>query len=248
MAWATAKTIINRAAVQLGISNGPASSMGDPYASTDPKLTQMCEFLTTAGRELARYDFPQLRITDTITTTSANEYDLPADFIEMVEGTAWNRTTDFPMLGPLTDQEWQYLFTRDMGSVVQTVFRIRGNKDNDYSTIEINPNATVTSGETLAFEYRSRYWAMATGGSAADKDAPTVGTDVIFLDEELVISWIKLAWLTDRGFDTEKAEEKYHARLADCVAGEHARTIKMGGGRGSIRQIDDSNLPFTGWG
>ena len=45
--WDDAGTIINDAAVEVGLS-----AVADPFASADPAFVQLCRLLTSAGREL----------------------------------------------------------------------------------------------------------------------------------------------------------------------------------------------------
>lgn len=164
MAWSTAQTLINRAAVQLGLATGPISTMTDPFASIDPNMIQLCDYLTSLGDDLTIYhNWPQLRRECVISTSpGTNFYNLPADFHEMIDQSGWNRSTRMPLAGPATVQEWQYLKSRAPSLLINVVFRLAGDVSNTVQTIEVNPNASPPTA-TIAFEYISTFWAMATG-------------------------------------------------------------------------------------
>jgi hypothetical protein len=238
--------------VQLGLATGPASGLTDPFAASDPNLAQLCEYLTSLGSDLTiNHNWPQFRKEYTFVTSSAqNVYQLPADFHEMIDQTGWNRSTRMPLAGPATPQEWQYLKSRAPSLLINVVFRLDGDTANAGPTLEINPGVSPPDSQTIAFEYMSDLWAMTTGGSTPDKRAPTVGSDVVFYDDELIIAGLKLAWRSDRGFDTMELRETFERRLEHCIGKSlGAVTISLDGAlRGVDRLIDDRNLPITGFG
>lgn len=155
--YATAGEIINRAARELGLQ-----PVADPFASSDPNFLQLIGLLTSIGQELAmQHEWPQLIAEKVITTIAGkSDYELPQDFLEMVNQTGWNRSTRLPVGGPLSPSEWQYLKAALTGVVFNVLFR----------TSAVNTSGRVfaeamrlfptpgSSGIVIAFEYRSRNW------------------------------------------------------------------------------------------
>jgi hypothetical protein len=120
MAWDTAGSIINDAAIEIGLA-----PVADPYTSTDPNYIQMCGLLKSVGRELVHQrQWNHLRGEHTFTTVLGQSvYPLPDDYHNMIDQTWWNRTNRLPLGGPMSAQEWQYLKARLVGVVFTVLFR-----------------------------------------------------------------------------------------------------------------------------
>ena len=242
----TAGTIINRAAVQLGLLGVAASSAPDPWSSTDANIVMMTELLASLGDRIqSMHDWPQNRkMYSFVTVLNQNTYPLPSDFHEMIDQSGWNRSTRMPLAGPASVQEWEYLYSRAPSLLINVVFRLEG------GIIDLNPNSTPPSGHTVAFEYISDFWVMSSGQSSPDKAAPTAATDLIYFDGEMMIAGLKLDWLLAKGFDAEMAQRRFDEKLAHCIEkSTGAVTISLDGAlRGVDRLIDDRNMPITGFG
>lgn len=157
--YSSAGEIINQAAMELGLGR-----QADPFQSTDPVFQQLVALLTTCGKDLCRrHAWPQL-IREYVIATDIGviEYELPDDFLEMVDQSGWNRTTRFPLGGPLSPQEWQYLKAAVVGVTFTVLFRI-GGTGSGYPGFGQGGNSIVlfptpAAAHTIAFEYRSRNW------------------------------------------------------------------------------------------
>ena len=234
----TAANIINDVAVEVGLT-----SSADVYASTDANFIRLRTLLKSVGRGLIlAHGWLQLTKEHTFTTTSASSYNLPADFQSMVDQTAWDRTTRFPM-APVSPQTWQFLKASQSGVVFTVIF-----KPSD-TTIQLWPQPP-TSGDTVAFEYRSRYWVRATASASPDKDAPTVNTDVIHIDVQLITRALKLAFMRSMGFDTMSAQMEFDAAFQSVRNSNvnAAPKLSLNGSPIEDRMINDANSPGTGFG
>lgn len=172
MGWPTAHDVINAAAIELGIAS--SADVGDPYGSSDSNLIQLTALLTRAGRELCNeHDWSHLRRDYSFLTSQAwPNYLLPLDFRDMVDQSAWNRTTRMP-LGPLSEQEWQFLSSRLTGVVFNVLFRPR------MGLLSLYPQSGITTGQQINFTYLSSWWVYNT--DAAKQPTPwTVNTDFKF--------------------------------------------------------------------
>ena len=165
----TAGDIINRAAVEVGLS--PVS---DPYSSTDPNIVQMRYLLDSLGREIVHTRKWNLLRRERVFTTVAGQayYPLPEDFHEMLNQTWWNRTNRLPVGGPLSPQEWQYLKARLVGVVFNVLFRPQ------QGMIELYPDTNTPGGYEIAFEYQSEWWVKNPVGAWAGSTTYLRGTVV----------------------------------------------------------------------
>ncbi len=170
-AFATAGSIINDAAVEVGLS-----ALADPYASTDQNFTQLCGLLKSLGQDLWRVkQWTQLQQVYTFTTVlNQGRYDLPADFGLMIDQTQWNRTNRLPLGGPLSPQEWEYLKAFQTGVVFTVLFRPMNRQ------LWLYPDTATPADFVIAFEYVSRFWAVpaathSNSGAWSDGLAVTTG-------------------------------------------------------------------------
>lgn len=234
-----AGTIINRAAVQCGLT-----AVSDPYASTDANFVQLVELLNMVGGDLlSAHEWANFIRLGTITTAnSATGYALPADYDRMVDQTQWNNSTRFSMIGPLTGQETRYLAVRLAGVLVQVAYRLQGN----VITFAIAP----TNAQTLTFEYISNFWVWSAAGTGApDASTAVAAGDTVLYDPDLAIAALRLAYLDAKGFDTVSASDRYDSKLEHAISKNVGSKILNIGGSGinADHLIDASNLPITGY-
>src|SRR5512145_1324017 len=94
----TVSTIVNEAAVELGLSS---STSTDVFASTDPTFVLLRTLLKSCGQELIdlpNSDWPSLHKTHSFVAAAAADppaygvNTLPTDFGKKVPGTFWNQT------------------------------------------------------------------------------------------------------------------------------------------------------------
>lgn len=173
-AFSTAGTLINRAAVEVGLT-----AVSDPYASTDQNFIQLCGLLQSLGDELWRQGrWQQMQQVYTFTTDAGvARYDLPADFGTMIDQTGWNRTNRLPLGGPLSPQEWEYLKAFQSGVVFTILFRPINQQ------LWFLPDDAIPADFVVAFEYLSRFWVIPTerqGTSGPWSDGISVTTSDYF--------------------------------------------------------------------
>ena len=107
----TVNEILNRVAIEVGLD-----AVTDPFASQSQHFVQMRGLLQISGEELCMA-FPWEFLVKTFQFTVAGgddgEYALPDDFQSFIDQTGWNNTTQEPLIGPLTAQEWEAVQGRD---------------------------------------------------------------------------------------------------------------------------------------
>lgn len=199
--YETAASIINAAAAET-----ISQTVTDPFASSDPAFTQLCNLLGTAGQEmLALFQWEKMVKEHSITTNvppDTGDYALPSDFAYMIDQTGWTPTNagnGLPLGGPLSEQDWTYLVNTNLASstiyvsfkISQGLFRVLPQPPPD--NIEIN------------FEYISRWWVALTGTETGTKELPTQSDNVILFEPILIKKFLKLRFLEAKGFDTTAA-------------------------------------------
>lgn len=234
--------IVQAACDELGVQR-PSSVVG----SSDEQVQQLLALANREGKELSAREginggWPQLRKLHTITTVADQEsYDFPSDLQYFVNTTAWDRTNKFPMLGPVSPQEWQILKSGTIGSVgPRTRFRIMAGQ------LYFNP-APDSAGDTFVLEYYSDTWCQSSEESAqrlwaSDTDTPLLPDDCFILG---------LMWRFRRAKGLDYAEE-FNA-YEDLVTREIGRSgmapiVDLTGSRAGLRFLDESNIPDTGFG
>lgn len=240
----TAANIINDAAVEVGLA-----AVADPFGSTDPNFIQLCKFLKRIGRELMRdkeEGWSHLRGTCSLTTVvGQNVYPLPTDFVRMMDQTGWNRTSRFPLGGPASPQEWEFLSAR-LGQLYLTlVFRQNG------QAIEVNPNGSVPDAQNVVFQYITSNWVSDDGGTTWSSATPSAYTQTLGLDPNLLVCALKLKFLEAKGFDTSVAEKDFAKALEQAKNDDSPAQILRVGARESPADdflLDIQNIPLTGFG
>jgi hypothetical protein len=205
--YESANTIINDTALEVGLV--PAS---DPFSSQDEAYIQLRGLLTSVGRQLVdMHEWQILTGSYEITTADGDtgDYPLPEDFSHMINQTGWNQSTNLPIGGPLSPQDWSYLVGRDLASTtIYASFRL---EDGIFRIFPQPPPPDIT----ISFEYASRNWVTESGAqpqavttsssSVGVKDRPDAGTDVILYSPLLVVKFLKMSFLSAKGFDSSAA-------------------------------------------
>lgn len=238
----TTATVISQAARELSLVSADISN---PYTSTDPNILLMTSLLTSAGKEIIReHNWSQSFLLKTFSTVAGTStYDPPADFIRMVNQTGWNRTSRFPLGGPLTPSEWEFITTTGSGITTRLLFRFRNRK------LEFVNGSSTPGSQTVAYWYMSSYWVQASGQSAGNKVAPTAATDTILFDSHLMVQALKLKFKEEKGFDTTAAQRAYDRALAAVMRDDQpAPVLSLNGNGHADHLLDGRSVPDSGFG
>lgn len=238
MAWDTAANVLNDAALELGLVT---AEVADPYGETGQHWVQLRQLLKAVGQDLAR-DFAWSHLQTAYTFPTANgqaAYALPSDFSRLVDGTCWNRTQARRLSGPVNAQEWEALQGGAVSGLLDKAFRLYGGNFNLYPT--------PTAAETLAYEYVSANWVSETGQTSPTSEAPDEASDILYLERRLLVCALKLAFLRQKGFPSDAAQDDFERALARAQGGDGAAAeLRVGGG--SVFPLGRFNVPDTGYG
>jgi hypothetical protein len=177
------------------------------------------------GQELsARYPWTALQNESTFTTVATESQGAittlaSAGFRYILNDIMWNRSLLRPVFGPLVPQDWQALKARNVtGPYAQ--FRIRG------TSVLFIPTPVV--GNTIAFEWISKYWATGVGGDAS---AWAADADTSYLDEEIMTQGVIWRWKAAKGLSYAEDFNKYEGLVVDQMARDGGKSrLNLGGG------------------
>ncbi len=195
--YSNANEILNRTALEVGLV-----PIADPVASADESFIQLTGLLTSAGQEMVElHPWQILRGVYEFTTldTDSGTYDLPEDFSYMIDQTGWDQTNRVAIGGPLSAQDWSYLIGRDL--VSQSIYASFRLVDGLFDLFPQPPPANLK----IRFEYISRNWVRETGQSEPNRDDIGSGTDLVMYEPILIIKFLKVKFLSAKGFDTTAA-------------------------------------------
>lgn len=215
---ATLLSIVQDACDRIGLVR-PTSVIG----SADHQARQLLAMANLEGREQARrHAWQGITFEQTFSTVAQEEQTgaIPAGFDRFVPDTIYNRTRTRRLAGPMTPQEWA-AYKGSASTVVFDAFRIRG------TALLYAPVPGV--GETVAYEYVSKYWCASSEDAAADQSSFLSDDDVIFLDDELFTQGVCWRFQRSRGLDYAETFAQYELHLATLIGRDGgARMLDMG--------------------
>lgn len=165
-------------------------------------------------------------------------YDLPADFQRQINGTHWDKSNHWPLIGPSSAQDWQYL----KNGIVQSAPRIRYRFIRDKFVIW--PANATTSG--LGFEYISKYWA--TDASGNPKQYMDTDSDTCIFSDRTMIAGIKYEVFSIKGFDTQALARDYFFQKQKEISGDGGAPTLSLSPSSFIPLIGPHSVPDTGYG
>lgn len=190
---------------EIGL-NAPAAIVGN-FDLTAKRLLQAAQ---AAGQDLYRaHNWSILQREETITTVaSTSNYAVPDDFGRLVSDTLWDATNFWRLRGAVSPQEWQRL-NRSIISPAGLRRHVRLLQGPLAGSVLVYPTPAA-SGDSLIYEYISRYWCESSGG--AGQAAWAADTDAFRIDDELLR--MSTLWRTKRALGMVYADERDDFDLA----------------------------------
>ena len=179
------------------------------YSSTDQLVKQMVRLLYVEGRDLLkRHDWNSLITVSTFTCGASNAQsgEPQTDFDRMSRGVdMWNTSSDWPIHGPISAEEWNELVVRSLTSLPQ-YWRIIG------GVLNIEEPA---SGDTIRYEYISNKWILQAGVTAAT--TLSADTDTFRFPENLMELGLVWRWKQSKQLDYAEDMRAYQIHLMDAI-------------------------------
>ncbi len=223
----TTGNITNGSAVVTNIPT-TAAITAETFVVTGSSIPVAARVLTVDSSTQVTMDMVATgNATGTTLTFAKDTYPETADFDRFINGTAWDRTNRWQLIGPDSPQtdEWHRSGIVTIGP--RRHFRQTGNLT--AGTYRIwPPPQTIDTPFQIAWEYVSLYWAKTVGGTAIPK--MTADTDVPILDSQAIVLGTKWRFLQAKGIPTAASMQTeyldYTAQLIGRDGG--APTLRMG--------------------
>jgi hypothetical protein len=228
-------TLIQDAADRLGIPR-PSAVVG----TSDTQVRQLLGLAQQEGKELSKMGNWQALVTEKTFTATATETQssvIPTDFGWIIEGSFWNRTQDRRVMGPLDPQKWQALQT-GLYTSIWDAFRIRGD------SMIMNP--VPTAGNSMAYEYVSKYWCQNAAGST-QRAAWLADDDTGRLDEELMTLGVMWRFLKAKGLDYSEPFRTYQMQVDQAFGRDGGTRILDLGADSGGSGVFDPFVPEGSW-
>jgi hypothetical protein len=197
----TLLSICRDASDEIGIPQ-PASVAGN----TDPIAQKLLRYANKVGNSLMKaVPWQSLRKEQTFTAIAGETQTgiIPADFDRFVPETFWDRSATALLSGPISSTEWGGLKASSYsGSIRKFIYR--------GGIVAVVP--VFAGGESLAFEYVSAKWVLATD-AVTYKAAFSADTDTSLIDEELLTLGVAWEYLNGEGLPSQRVELAYRDRL-----------------------------------
>jgi len=189
---------------------------------------------------LAEFDWQQLQTRYTFTTANGQEaYPLPADLERFLNGTFFDQTNRWPLQGPKSPTQWEWLQASVLNGGPFSQFRVYANQ------FYVTPTPGSTP-YTFAFEYLSNY-VVRDGNSGATKADFTQDSDLCLFDHRPVVYGVKLKWKESIGQDTTSALADYRRALEFAKGSDGPAPRLSLLGETGLRLLSTDNYPDASW-
>jgi len=232
----TLLTIIVDACNEIGIS-APSAVIGN----SDFTVIQMLALANRSGKTLAqRHAWQELTREATHTTVATESQGLvetiAPGFNWPVYESMWNRTAQNYVSGPLSPQDWQFLKAISVTGPYPD-FRIR------QKTLYMIP--APTAGQTVAFEYITRYFCQSPTGVAQERWADDADTGI--LNEDWLTLDLIWRWKAKKGLDYAEDFNEFERVINNAIARDGGNKIlDMGDGNGTVG-MRGACVPLGSW-
>jgi hypothetical protein len=238
----TALQIINRAAMELGLQYATEVS-----ANTEMTGQQMLALLNSAGNDLVMsHTWSELNITYNFSSIVGQaSYPVPADYAYYIDQSMWNTTARWPVVGPITPQEWQRLRAGLITTVPRQLFRIQNKAVELYPTpVAGNP---LVAPANFTYQYLSSAWVTSGQDANVKQDYIVSDADVPILNSQLLIKALKVKMWNAKGLDTTMLITEY-TELFNMLTGKDkgARVLSLSPRFQDI-YISMRNIPDGNW-
>lgn len=174
-------------------------------------------------------------------------YNLPSDIQYFINATWWDRNFRWPMLGPLSPQEWETIVSGISPVGPRIRFRVIDNQ------MVIQPLPGTGQTDQIAYEYISGSWCKSAGGVL---NPYTNGvckfvndSDVYLWPENTLTLGIKWRFLRAKGLDYSEEYATWQAACERQMARSGAgRSLRLNAQARGIHLLGYSNIPDSGFG
>ena len=223
----------------VGILPGYGVAGGGVYQSATVVSTTLnsvtMSAVASSSNSNASYNFGQIL------------YQLPGDIRSFINATYWDRNFRWPMLGPLSPQEWEVIVSGISPVGPRIRFRVVQNQ------MQIQPLPGTNQTDQIAYEYVSNAWCTDLNGVARSAVGGVcrfaADTDLYRWPENTLRLGIKWRFLRAKGFDyAEELQQWKEARDFQLATSGAARNLRMNAVATGLHFLNYDNIPDTGYG
>lgn len=241
--------IIQQAALEMGLPK-PLEAV----TSQDQTVQQLVALLNSAGTEMViGYPWEQLTKEYIITTVEGqSEYPLPSDWSYFLDQTQWDRTNHWPLLGPKTAQEWQWLKGGLLSSGPRLRYRVLGGKFQLFPTPSAtntppSDNTGVFAPWTLAMEYVASAWLADASVANTFYSMANSDTDVPLIDPWILVKFLKMKYWEAKGLDTRAYTKDFLQTWENRIGKNKGAPVLTLAPRQRTMLIGINNIPDGSW-
>jgi hypothetical protein len=212
------------------------TGLGQPNTatgSTDSQVQQIVGLLNEEGQELAdRYDWESLvREKTFVSAASEGQGKIVGHILSEADGfskilndTINNRTTQFPVTGPLTPRVWQAYKSSGIVGSPYSQYRIRG------GTLMLHPAPPAE--QLLAFEWKTENW-VSNENEDAFRNRFIADSDFPLLNSRLLLLGLRWRWKKEKGLEYAEDFNSYESAVLDAMTRDKTATTLSLDGRES---------------
>jgi hypothetical protein len=171
-------------------------------------------------------------------TFSQTKYALPGGFDRLIDRTDWDKSKHWEMLGPITQQQLEWLKSGYISTGPRIRYYVMGNYFQIWPPLNTN--------EYLGYNYVSSYWAASSSG--ASQGSFLADTDTCIFPDRLMTLALKLKYFEAKGFDTTAYYRDYQMQLDIAKANDSGSPILSYAPRISNILIGWENIPDSNYG
>lgn len=220
----------------------------DPAGTSDPTVQQMVAATNMAAEDMLNlYDWRRLVKDYEIEVVAdypgqfEKSFDLPADYWQFIDQSQWNKNTQLPAIGPISDQLWQQIKIRMPKVVLTFLWQVREGK----LWIQTPPSTP----QAFSFMYMSQGWCRDADDPNLYKNYATKNGDQILFNGYLMKLLTRVKWLEIKGFDSSAAMRDFQVNYENRRGDEQgANVLSMTANMGVPYINILTNVPDTGYG
>lgn len=199
--------------------------------STNAQTIQLLALLNEVLEDIVtRWNWQVLQYESVFTTVAGEDQGsittlAPNGFISILHETIYNRTLRLPIYGPTSPSKWQALKTLPNSGPFYK-YRFRQNH------LLFNPAGIA--GQTCAFEYKSNFATLDSGG--IPKSFATLDDDTFLFSDTFLLAGLRWKWRSEKGLDYAEEFRRYETIGNDLAGVDGTKpTLSMTTGSSEFR-------------
>jgi len=248
MPYQNVEWVVGQAMVEMGLPK-PLQVV----TSADTTVQQMVALLNRAGADMV-IGFPWEQLTkemlfNTVTDCTVDglilKKTLPTDWSYFLDQTQWDRTNHWPLLGPKSAQEWQWLKGGLLSSGPRIRYRIVSGFLELFPSQGVPPSTPPSS--DIAMEYVSRNWLMSSTVANTFFDMADSDTDLVLFDPWVITAYLKLKYWEAKGLDTTAYGNDFRTVWENRIGKNKGAPVLTLAPRARSMLIGINNIPDGSW-